>query len=328
MITTVDDHIKNNTIKKIYILHGSEEYLKRVYKNHLIKATVAEGDTMNFTTIEGPCDNSDEIISMANTMPFFAERRVVLVENSKLFMHPDEKLADCIKSLSDSILLIFIEEKVNNNLATVKAAASVGAVINYEPLQGKELDAWVVGFVRRSQKQITKNAVDEIYDRTPSDLNMLEKELTKLIDYCWDKNSITQDDVREVVTKQSDAKIFDLISAIASKDPVKVMKCYQEIITSKTDTPISIINKIANQFRQMLWVKSLGEQGLSNEAIAKSAGLKSDRQVYAIKKVASNFSEDRIIYILGDIAKYDEAIKCGAISDRVAVEMMMMEYSK
>ena len=97
--------IKENNLKHLYVFYGDEDYLKRYYKNELIKATVNEGDTMNFSTLEGPRDPI-EIINLVNTPPFFAPLRVILVEKSGLFAKSDAKFTECLKNIPDSAMLI------------------------------------------------------------------------------------------------------------------------------------------------------------------------------------------------------------------------------
>ena len=79
---TIDEDIKSGQFKKIYLLYGDEAYLKKQYKDKLKKALVQPDDTMNFTAYEGKDTNPKEVIDLSETLPFFAERRVILIENS------------------------------------------------------------------------------------------------------------------------------------------------------------------------------------------------------------------------------------------------------
>ena len=47
----IDEDIKANEFKNIYLLYGEEAYLKRQYKDKLIRAMVPQGDTMNLSLI-------------------------------------------------------------------------------------------------------------------------------------------------------------------------------------------------------------------------------------------------------------------------------------
>ena len=69
-------------MKQIYLLFGEEGYLKRQYRDRLTRAMLPEGDTMNYACYEGKGIEIREVIDLAETMPFFAERRLIVFENS------------------------------------------------------------------------------------------------------------------------------------------------------------------------------------------------------------------------------------------------------
>ena len=52
------------------------------------------------------------MIDLAETMPFFADRRVILLENTGFFKNKADALADYMGSLPDYLVLIFVEEEV------------------------------------------------------------------------------------------------------------------------------------------------------------------------------------------------------------------------
>ena len=78
------EDIKNGVFKNVYLLCGEEAYLRTQYKNRLRNALSVPGDTMNVAQFEGKGINPREIIDLAETLPFFAERRLILIEDSVL----------------------------------------------------------------------------------------------------------------------------------------------------------------------------------------------------------------------------------------------------
>ena len=76
--------LKSGDFKKIYLLYGQEAYLRKQYKDKLKEAMIGD-DTMNFSYYEGKDFTVGEVIDQAETMPFFADRRLILIEKSGLF---------------------------------------------------------------------------------------------------------------------------------------------------------------------------------------------------------------------------------------------------
>ncbi len=50
---SLQEDIKNQDFKQVYLLYGEENYLKQQYKEKLKKALVQEDDSMNFSMFEG-----------------------------------------------------------------------------------------------------------------------------------------------------------------------------------------------------------------------------------------------------------------------------------
>ena len=78
---TLNQDLKTGNFRRVYLLFGEEAFLKRSYKNRLKEAIDGE-DTMNVHTFEGKGLDLKEVISLADTMPFFADRRLSVAEDS------------------------------------------------------------------------------------------------------------------------------------------------------------------------------------------------------------------------------------------------------
>ena len=99
---SLNEDLKAGQLKQIYLLFGEEGYLKRQYRDRLTRAMLPEGDTMNYACYEGKGIEIREVIDLAETMPFFAERRLIVFENSGFFKSGGTDLADYIKELPET----------------------------------------------------------------------------------------------------------------------------------------------------------------------------------------------------------------------------------
>ena len=50
---SLNEDLKTGQFKQIYLLYGEESYLKRQYRERLVRAMIPEGDTMNYAVYEG-----------------------------------------------------------------------------------------------------------------------------------------------------------------------------------------------------------------------------------------------------------------------------------
>ena len=90
---------------------SSGRALNQEYKEKLIHALNPDDDTMNFTKYEGKGIEVREMIDLCETMPFFADHRVVLVENSGFFKNKCDELADYMKTLPDYLRLVLLKKR-------------------------------------------------------------------------------------------------------------------------------------------------------------------------------------------------------------------------
>ena len=237
---SIDQDIKAGTFKKSYLLFGEERYLIRQYRDKLRKALVPEDDTMNFTSFEGDEVNPKEVIDLAETLPFFAERRVILIEKSGLFKKGGDDLADYLPDAPDSTLFLFVEEEVDKRSRLYKAVSKAGSVVVFGGQTDETLAKWVGNRVRREGKNITQGAYELFVSKTGNDMENIDKELEKLICYCMDREAITPEDVEAVTTEQITSRIFTMIDAIADHQQKKALDLYYDLLALK-EPPMRIL---------------------------------------------------------------------------------------
>ena len=128
---TIDNDIKRQEFKKVYLLYGEERYLIKQYRDKLKKALISPDDTMNYSSFEGEDLNVKEIIDLAETLPFFADKRVILVEGSKLFKKGGDELGEYLADLPETTYFIFVEEEVDKRSKLFKAVGKCGNAIEF-----------------------------------------------------------------------------------------------------------------------------------------------------------------------------------------------------
>ena len=118
--------IKSGQFGNVYLLYGEEAYLRRQYRDNLKKALVPEDDAMNCSVYTGKDIDAGEVADIAGTMPFFAERRVIVIENSGWFKSGNDKIAELVKTIPDTTHIIFVEGEVDKRGKLYKAVSSKG----------------------------------------------------------------------------------------------------------------------------------------------------------------------------------------------------------
>ena len=110
---SLNEDLKTGQFKQIYLLYGEESYLKRQYRERLVRAMIPEGDTMNYAVYEGKNIDIKEVIDLAETLPFFASRRLIVFEDTGFFKNAGTDLADYITDIPPTTYFLFIEKEVD-----------------------------------------------------------------------------------------------------------------------------------------------------------------------------------------------------------------------
>ena len=322
---TLNQDIKTGEFKQIYLLYGEEAFLKNSYKNRL-KEVIIGDDTMNFARFEGKGLDVDELIRLADTMPFFAERRLILVEDSGFFKSASDALVQYLPSMPDTTILLFVETEVDKRNRLYKKVKDMGYAAELNRQDSAQLARWAGGILTREQKKITKHTMELFLSMAGDDMENIRMELEKLISYTLSREVITDEDVLAVCTVQVTNRIFEMVSAIVNRQPRKAMDLYEDLLTLK-EPPMRILFLIARQFNQLLQVKELMAKGMDKGTIASKLKM----QPFVVGKTmpqARQFGREQILSYVEFCVETEEAVKSGRLQDRLAVELLITrEYN-
>ena len=280
---TIDEDIKSGQFKRVYLLFGEEAYLKHQYKRKLKQALVVSDDTMNFSSFEGKDTNPKAIIDLAETLPFFADRRLILIENSGFFKNSCEELAAYLPELPESTCLVFVEEEIDKRSKMYKAAQKTGSVVEFKKQTDEILIRWILGRLKKEKRNITTPVMQLFLSRTGTDMENIDRELEKLICYTMGKDVIEAADVEAVCVGQTTNEIFEMVNAIAEKNQKKALSLYYDLLALK-EPPMRILFLITRQFHILMQVKDLRRLGFDNKSIASKAGIRGEEKSGAGEK--------------------------------------------
>ena len=317
---TLNQDIKEKSFKKIYLLYGDEPFLVGSYKKKLREA-ITGGDTMNFNYFEGKNPDVKEIISLADTMPFFADRRLILVDGSGFFKSAQEELAAYLPQMPDTTCLVFAESEVDKRNRLYKRVKELGYAAELNKQDTAQLMRWAAGILGRDGRKISRPVMEYFLERTGDDMENIRMELEKLVCYTMGRDVITKEDVDAVGTVHVTSRVFDMVAAIVAGNTKKAMDLYEDLLTLK-EPPMRILFLIARQFNQLLQIKELTAAGKDKGAMASALKV----PPFAVGKLTAQaraFTRDQILSWVTLCVETEEEVKTGRLSDRLAVELLI-----
>lgn len=319
--------IAENNFKNIYLLYGEEDYLRKQYRDKLMQALGDPKDTMNYAYYEGRDISPGKLIDLGETMPFLAQRRVIVVENSGFFTSTQEQLAEYLKDIPQTSFFVFVEAEVDRRNRLYKVCNDKGYAAEFKKQTPETLERWITGIiVKREKKQITRRALDTFMEYVGTDMEQISSELEKLLCYTIGTEDITQADVTAVCSRQIENKIFEMIEVALSGRQKRALELYYDLVALK-EPPRKILVLMTRQCNLLYQTKLLRGKGYDSKAIASKLSLP---PFVASKYVAqaSKFTKEILRRNLEKCVAGEEDVNTGKITDLLCVELLMIEFSR
>lgn len=320
--------IKEGKSKQAYLLYGEEEYLEHQYRDKFLQAMTDPEDTMNFHRFEGNKIDVQEVISLADTLPFFSDYRTILIIDSGWFKSSCEEMAEYLKHPSETVRFLFVEKEVDKRGKMYKALNKEGADIEFKEMVKPSICRWMAGVATREGKKISDGAMELLIQRAGLDMGALHNEMEKLLSYTHERNQITEADVEALVARTLEDRVFEMVEAIVGKQQKKALLLYYDLLALQK-RPNDVLFLLTRQFNHMMQAKELKDKGYDKSGIAKKMKLPANQTFLADKypRQAARYSLEGLKKIVTDCAETEEAIKSGRIADKLGVELLIVKYS-
>lgn len=318
----LNEDIKSKEFKQVYLLYGEEAYLRRQYREKLQAALLDGGDAMNSHYYEGKDISLGEVIDLAETMPFFASRRVIVLENTGLFKSGGEKMAEYLTEPAETTYVVFVEREVDKRSRLYKQVQQSGRAVEFAIQDEKTLKRWIAGILKKENMQITEKNAEYFLEKVGTDMENIRAELEKLICYCMGKEVVEQEDIDSICTTRISNHIFDMVTAIGDKQTKKALTLYYDLLALK-EPPMRILFLIARQCNTLLQVKQLKNKGFDNKKIGEKTGLPGFVAGKYVQQ-AAKFKEKELKKAVETCVEAEEAVKMGRMNDNMSVELLIM----
>ncbi|MBR4608401.1 MAG: DNA polymerase III subunit delta [Lachnospiraceae bacterium] len=312
--------IKENRFANVYLLYGEERYLKKQYTDKLRKA-LAGDDEMNVHFFEGKDISVAQIIDLAETMPFLADRRVIFLSDSGLFKSGGEQMADYLAAPNDTTFFVFTESEVDKRSKLFKTVSAKGCAVEFTTQDDNTLKRWVASLLAREGKKVTEATVMLFLSKTGTDMENIQSELEKLICYCMDKDVVTSADVEAICTTRLQDRIFDMVEAVTRRQTTKALELYYDLLALKVQ-PLQILAMLARQYNLTYQAKELKKRGVPDREIASKIGV----PPFVVGKYLSQAGQQKssdLRRALEQCVQADQDVKSGLINDKMAVEIII-----
>ena len=318
----LDRSIAKGELAPLYFIFGDEEYLvERAVARILEKAVEPDFKDFNFSVFYGKEVRAEQILETAMTMPMFASRRVILVRRSEeLSADALETLLPYARNPVKESCLVFQGAKIDQRRKFFLELKKTDFLIEFKKLKDDQLQWFIRKEVEASGKKIESAAAEMLLYYVGNNLRELVAQIEKLAVYLHERELVTMDDVRAMVSDTKLDNVFELANALGERDLAKSMRRLQTVLRD-TDAPYKLIGALASQFRKLCIISDQIRLNVTPDEMSRKTGINS----YFLKGMlpqARRFQADDYYRIFEALHKADLGMKSGG-KPATLLEMLM-----
>lgn len=308
----------------IYLISGESYLLVDEKIEEIVK------DSKNITTFDLAENSLEDVIVEAGYVSMFMEEKYIIVKNANFFgtdkikEEDNELLLNYLEHpIPESVIIFVCNTKLDSRKKITKVIKDKYSLITISNLKYYEIESRVMEFFKKQGFNTDMDTVKYIVANGLNNYDIVMMEVQKLLLYYSTPGMISLEDVNHIVSKPINTNNFLFVDAIVDNDLEKSLDLLQDLKVMKVE-PTVLFSLIARDYRIMLQIRTLLEEGKREYAIMSELGLQ-DWQLDKYLKTIFPYKIKELESILVKLANIDLDIKSGKIDKYVALELFILD---
>ncbi len=313
---------------RFYIFYGTDEFTRSETLAEL-RDRMGELGELNTVLLDGRTVTLEELRNAAETIPFLADRRLVVVSGllTRLGRGRERSFLDgllhLLRNLPQTTRLVLVEDEDLPDDHPVLALARErkdGYIRRFEPPAPKALPRWIRERARKHGGEIHPAAADQLAELIGSDLRLLDQEIRKLVTHAGDR-PVSPDDVAQLVPYTRQVVIFDLTDALGQRRRKDAVALLHRLLDGG-ENPMGVMAMIVRHFRLLIQARDLRERGENAATVARLL----NQHPFVAQKLydqSANFTLKQLEQVYRYLLDLDVAIKTGEIPPEAALDLLV-----
>lgn len=330
--------LKQGNVKPLYLFTGDEQLMIRqavsLLKDQLVDPEYAD---FNLVWLDGEENPPDKLFSALETMPFFQDRKLVVVKDAPYFKSTQDKLSDVQRERLEALLahpsqdtvLVFLAPQTDKRKRVSKALIANGQWVSFDRLERPDYEKWLAAQAESAGAKLPASELKYLMDISGyldknSEKNLLDisSNLERLFGYAGQSPAVTRAHIDAIFEKPLEYNIFMMVDHIAEGNVSQALSMLREL-QQDGEAEIKILFMIARHFRILLRVQLNIEARTPEKEIGPKVGV----PPFLIKKSISQAGRigfNGIKKALEQILESDRAIKTGKIDPEIGLDLLMV----
>lgn len=329
--------INEKKLENVYFFTGEEEYYIEHSIKHMENTLLSPGfKDMNYKIYRDSGLSVEKLVAEIETIPFFDEKRIIVLEDTKIFSNKktlseneEKMIIECIKNIPETSIIIFREKDVDKRKKFYKNISKKATTVKFSKLTESKLTNWAGKKIQENGKKIDGRDLNYLIKRTgymfkDSKVNLYDVENSiKSICGVTEEEIIEKSSIDMFIKTPIEDNIFLMTNSLNSKDIETALLILDKLIENK-ESEIKILALISSQYRNMYKTKVLLKSGYTSKIISSKLGV----HQFAIQKLAgysNKYSERELKYIVEKIKMTDYMMKRSSTSNRTLLEVLFFD---
>ena len=314
----------------IVFLEGKDEFrLSERVSEFRLTVTPQEMSDINTTMLDGNIVTIEELLTSLSTVPFMADRRLVVVEGllnrlggSKKDLGEWLNFPDLLKDLPPTANLLLIEREPIPSNKFLSTILRLGQVEKFSPLRHRDLLDWINARCSKLGLEIERTAVALIADSVGSELRVIDSELNKIKTYSRGR-LITREDITLMVPYVRQQNVFRVVDSVIEGRTRDALNASSMLI-GLGESPSGIVRMIERQLRFLILAKHLLSRKIPTGDIGKHINL-SGYPLQKTLEMERKISKVRIMSMHDNLLKSNIRVREGKLTEQESFDLLISE---
>lgn len=324
------DLMKKGSPGECYLFEGTEEYIKQqALKNLYAKLLPAGLEEMNRVELTDP--DADSLMAAAETLPFMAEKRLVVVRECSLLTagrkaEDEDRLqaiADYLGHISPTACVVFyVKGKADGRKKLYTLLKKKNAIVDFSPMNDAECADWCVRTLRRMGKKLSGENAGRLVFTVGRDAALLKQEMEKLCAYLDDRDTITAEDIDAICTRSTECTVFQMVDAQVAGNTDRAFGLLRDMVRTGEDR-MGILAMLLRQYRILYHMRCLMDERSPQQGQAALLGIP-PFSVGRTQQQARRIEKARLKRAYDYLMEYEYQIKQGRLPQDSCAENALL----
>lgn len=286
ILKSIKKDFREKDLKSFYFLYGDEDYFIDEINAYIAKL-FEDNLALNHKEYTKESFDLEEVIKYILNIPLIDDKKLIVFKDIPFFKtstkNDAERIVEAFKKAKDQNVIVVLSHDSkskdtkykkfygNDNLIA-KFFAEHGVFVDLHKLDAETLSGQVVKRFAKSKKIIDKVEAAYIIRNCGTNLKNLYNECDKVISYVGDKEKIDRKDIDDIITKNVEDNVFNLMYLVNSNRIEAATELYGSLVEGFEDSE-KMFAILSTNYMNLYVVKDYVDRSKSKFEIAKTMGL-------------------------------------------------------